>query len=110
MMRVVRDKDHPQPACARLGDIAQDDTCLLHTQRCRWLIEDQDFGAKVHRARDCDRLALTAGQSADRLSRVANVDPHLGQFLTRHTIRMLHAEAAKRPPALCWLRTEEKVT
>src|SRR5258708_9177491 len=76
-----------------MGERARDDPRPLQTQRCRWLIEDQDFGTKVHRARDCDRLALTTGQSADRLSRVADVDPHLGQLLARYPVSMLHVEA-----------------
>src|SRR5260221_3215784 len=109
MVRVVRDKDHTQPARARLGNIAQDDARLFHTQRRRWLVEDQDFGSKVHGAPNRDRLALTAGEGTHRLRHLTHLDPNPRQFLARHAVSSTYIEASTRPPALCWLRTETEV-
>ena len=86
VMRVMRDKDHPQVTCPRLGDVTQDDACLFHTQSRRWLVENQDFGPEVHRARNRNGLALTAGQRADGLCCIAHLDTDPRQFLACHAV------------------------
>ena len=54
---------------------------LPDAQRAGRLVEDQHLGAEVDRAGDRHGLALTAGQRADRLLHVADVDAHREQLL-----------------------------
>src|SRR5260221_8663390 len=89
--------------------MAQEDARLFHTQRSRRLVENQDFGPKVHGARNRDGLALAAGQGANWLPGIAHLDTYLRKFLARHAVGQPCIVAAEWPPALLWLRTEKEV-
>jgi hypothetical protein len=86
----------PRPAVPGLQDVPQHHAGLLHTQGRRRLIQDQDLRAEVHGTGDRDALAFTAGELADGLFHIAEVDAHLGQFLERDVLHLLDIQAPER--------------
>ena len=58
---------------------------LLGAHRRERLVEQQDVGVAGDRARDRDRLTLTAGQPRDRHVEPRDVDPDLVERLARLT-------------------------
>src|SRR3954451_4512809 len=109
VMRVVRDEDDGHASFARLQDVLEHDTGLLHAERRRGLVEDQHARSEVDRPCDRDRLALATGQRADRLVGVANVDSHLAQLAAHDALGFRRVEPLKRPVTLPRLGAEEKV-
>jgi hypothetical protein len=65
----------------RLDDVLQHHAGLLDAERGRGLVEDEHLRAEVHRPRDRHALPLAAGEGADRLVDVAQVDAHVEQFV-----------------------------
>ena len=106
---VVGDEDDAETARPRLRDVAQHDAGLLDAEGGGRLVEDQHLGAEVDRAGDRHRLPLAAGEGADRLLGVADLDPHLGELVAGDPVGRLDVEAAERPPADRRLRAEEEV-
>ena len=96
VMRVVGDEDDAEPAVPRLRDVAQHDARLLDAQRRGRLVQDQDLGPEVDRAGDGHRLALAAGERADRLVGVADVDAHLAQLLVHRALRERDVDVLER--------------
>ena len=58
----------------------QDHRRLFDAERRRRLVQDQHLGPEVDGPRDGHRLPLAAGERADGVRRVANLDPHLVQL------------------------------
>src|SRR5262249_55542227 len=65
VMDVVGDEEDGMPRLARPLDEAEDALRLLDAKIVGRLIEDDHFGEELHGARNRDRLALAAGESAD---------------------------------------------
>ena len=105
----MRDEDHGDTAVAGLEDVLEHDAGLLDAERRGRLVEDQHAGAEVHGTRDRDRLPLTAGERADGLVGIANVDPHLVQLPAHDLLRGRAVEELQRPDPLARLRAEEEV-
>ena len=92
VVRVVGDEDDAEAAVARLGDVLQHHAGLADAEGGGRLVEDQHPGPEVDRAGDRHALPLAAGQGADRLLDVAQVDAHrrqlgLGDLLHRRRRR-----------------------
>ena len=81
VVRVVGDEDDPETGVARLDDVLQDHARLLHAERRRRLVEDDDLGTEVDRPGDRDALALAAGQAPDGALEVGDDDAHLRELL-----------------------------
>ena len=62
---LVGDEDHRKPAPLGLVHDAQHMRGLLDAKCCGRLVEDEDAGAEIHRARDGERLALPAREATD---------------------------------------------
>src|ERR1035437_2062867 len=77
MVRVVRDEDDAQPGIPGRSGVLQDHAGLLDTQGCGWFVEDEHARPETDGSRDGDTLALAAGERADRLVDVLDVDAHL---------------------------------
>ena len=63
---LVGDEDHRQPAPLGLVHDPQDMRRLLDAKCSGRLVEDQDAGTEIHRACNCQRLALPARQPTDQ--------------------------------------------
>ena len=98
VVRVVGDEDHADAALARLEDVLEHDARLLDAERRGRLVEDQHARAEVDRPRDRDRLPLAARERADRLVRVADVDPHLAQLARARSSSPARRRTARNGP------------
>src|SRR6202023_1754995 len=94
VVSVVGDEDDAQTTFSSLHDVLQDDARLTHTESGRGLIEDQHLRPEIHRAGDRHGLAFAAGQRADRLVRIADVDAHLVHLLTHAPLRKAGVQLA----------------
>ncbi|MCY1224178.1 hypothetical protein D9M72_363240 [compost metagenome] len=109
VVRVVGDEDDAQAAVAGLQDVAQHHAGLLHAEGRRRLVKDQHLRAEVHGPCDRHALAFTAGELADGLLHVAEVDAHLGEFVFGDVLQFLDVQALERAKAGGQLRAEEEV-
>jgi hypothetical protein len=76
-------KTTPMPVLRTLSMVDEHIRRLPHAQRRGRLVEDQDLGAEIDRARDGHRLTFAARQRAHRLIGRAEVDAHLAHLLHR---------------------------
>ena len=106
VVRVVGDEDDAQAAFAGLDDVLQHHPGLLDAEGGGRLVQDQHLGAEVHGAGDRHALALPAGQGADGLVHVAQVDAHRQQLVLAH---LLHGPDLN-PGTLAELVAQEEVT
>src|SRR5690606_25875944 len=106
VVRVVGDEHYAEAAVACLCHVAQHHTGLLDAQRRGRFVQDEHLGAEVHGASDRHALPLTAGQRADGLFHVAQVDTHLGQCALG---RLPALASVEHKTELLRLRAEEEV-
>src|SRR3984885_15282614 len=104
-MRIVRDEDDAYALVLGVIDKPENGRRLFDAKSRGRLIEDQDFGAEIHRSADRDNLALAAGQSADQLIAI----PHSGDaefsYLVDHdSVAALSVEPAEWLTSLFKLR------
>ena len=97
MVRVVGDEDDRHPALPRLRHVAQHHAGLLHAERRRGLVQDQDPGAEVDGTGDGDGLPLAARQCADRLRRIAELDSEAAQLLAHDALAVRAIDPPERP-------------
>ena len=67
-MQVVRDEDDGEPLLGQAPDELEHLLGLRDAERGGGLVEDDELRVPHHRARDCDRLALSAREGRDRLT------------------------------------------
>ena len=106
---VVRDEDHAEALLPDLMDVFQHHRGLRHAERRGRLVEDQDLGAEIDRARDRHALALAARKGADRLVRIAHVDADLVHLLAGDLVAMIEIDIAERPDPLPGSRPMKKL-
>src|SRR6476661_8751805 len=109
VVRVVGDEDDAQAAVAGLQDVAQHHAGLLDAEGRGGFVQDQDLGPEVDGAGDRDALAFTAGELADGLFDVAEVDAHVGKFLLGDVLHLLDVHALERTKSAGQFRAEEEV-
>ncbi|CAM5711800.1 hypothetical protein SBADM41S_04385 [Streptomyces badius] len=109
MVRVVRDEDHAEAGVAGGRHVLQDHAGLLDAEGGGGLVQDEDLGTEVDGAGDGHALALTAGQGADGLVDVAQVDAHAEQFGTGRLAHLADVEALEGADARRRLGAEEEV-
>ena len=68
VVQVVRDEDDGEPLLGQTPDELEHLLGLRDAERGRRLVEDDELRVPHHRARDCDRLALSAREGRDRLT------------------------------------------
>src|SRR5439155_17066101 len=108
VMRIVGDEDDRDPAFTRLQDVLQNDAGLLDAERRGRLVEDQHARAEVDGAGDRDRLTLAAGERADGLIGIADVDSHLLELPPDDPLCLGRVEPPNGPPSLQWLGAQEE--
>ncbi len=108
-MRVVGDQDHTEAGVAGRGDVLEDHTGLLDAEGRGRLVEYEDLRPEIDGAGDGHALPLAAGEGADGLVDVAQVDAHAQQLGAGGPAHELHVEAAQGAAALRRLGAEEEV-
>jgi hypothetical protein len=94
----VRDEDHRHaPLLAQAADHVEDQRSLLGAHGRERLVEQDDVGVGLDRARDCDRLTLPAGQVTHGRVERADVDADLVQRGTGLTAHPPAGEEGQRP-------------
>src|SRR3990172_1737757 len=106
---VVGDEDHPQAAFSRLDDVLEHYPRLLDAECGGGLVEDPPLRPEVDGAGDAHRLPFAAGQRADGLFHVPNVDAHLRQLLFGDPRGCGLVDPPEGTDALGGLRSEEEV-
>lgn len=109
MVRVVGDQDHAEARVPGGGDVLEDHSGLLDAEGRGGLVEYEDLRPEVHGAGDGHALAFTAGQGADGLVHVAQVDAHAQQLGAGGLAHEVHVEAAQGAAAAGGLGAEEEV-
>ena len=109
VVRVVGDEDHAEAGVAGGGDVLEDHAGLLDAEGGGRLVEDEDLGAEVDGAGDGHALALAAGEGADGLVDVAQVDAHAQQLRAGGLAHQVDVEALEGAGALGRLGAEEEV-
>ena len=100
MVDVVRDEDAGVAGIARAAHEAQHPLRLGDAEIVGRLVEDDEVAVEIHGAGDRDRLALAAGERADRrLGRDVLADADLLQEVARDRVhpRLVHAVQEARP-------------
>src|ERR1700722_457229 len=110
VMRIVRDEDDAYALVLGVIDKPENGRRLFDAKSRGRLIEDQDFGAEIHRSADRDNLALAAGQGADQLIAIPHSgDAELPYLLECDAVAALGVEPAERRTSLFQLRAEEEI-
>ncbi len=109
MVRVVRDQDHAETRVACGGDVLEDHSGLLDAKGCGGLVEYEDLRAEVDGACDGHALPLPAGQRADGLVDVAQVDAHAQHLGAGGLAHEVHVEAPEGAAAPGGLGAEEEI-
>ena len=110
MVRIVGDEDDSQASRPGQSDVAQHRAGLLNAQGSRRLIENQDLGSEIDCSRNGHRLAFTTGHGAHGLIGIADVNPHLTEFLAHGAFGKIDVIALERSKFLFRLGAEKKVT
>ena len=74
------------PVGSQARDQVEDHRALLGAHRRQRLVEQDDVGVRVHRARDRDRLALAAGEARD-----GHVQPRMLMPISSSAVRVSRA-------------------
>jgi hypothetical protein len=74
LLEVVADHHDGEPSAAEATDELEDLAGLHHSECGGGLVEDDDPGLAEQRARDGDRLPLTAGERADVRTHTVRAD------------------------------------
>src|SRR2546426_4882206 len=106
---VMGNENYAKAARAGPQNMPQNDGRFAHTELRGRFIKDQDLGATVLGASNCQRLPLATGQCASQLHRIPQFNPDAFHLPLCDLFRPGTIKPTKRPPTDCGLRPQKKV-